>query len=46
MVESDENEDDKDKDNKDQEDGYMPDISREMVDVYLVSIIGHIEQYT
>jgi len=32
--------------NEDQEDDYMPYISRETVDGYLVSSIGHLEEYT
>jgi hypothetical protein len=35
-----------DEDEEDQEDDYMPYISRETVDGYLVSIIGHLEEYT
>ena len=54
VVETDEDEDDKDEDDEDdededeedQEDDYMPYISRETVDGYLVSIIGHLEEYT
>ena len=56
MVETDEDEDDEDEDNedednedednKDQEDDFMPNISREIVDGYLVTIIGHLEEYT
>jgi hypothetical protein len=47
-VETDEAEDDKDdedEDEDDQEDDYMPYISGETVDGYLVSIIGHLEEY-
>ena len=44
--EDDEDEDDKGKDNEDQEDNNTPYISRETVDGYLVSIIGHLEEYT
>jgi hypothetical protein len=54
VVETDEDQDDKDEDDEDdedldqedQEDDYMPYISRETVDGYLVSIIGHLEEYT
>jgi hypothetical protein len=54
VVETDEDEDDKDEDNEDNEDedeedqvdDYMPYISRETVDGYLVSIIGHLDEYT
>jgi len=42
----DEAEDNKDKDDEDQEDDYMPYINREKVDGYLVSMIGHLEEYT
>jgi len=35
-----------DKDDKNQEDDYMPYISQETVDGYLVSIIGYLEEYT
>jgi TATA-binding protein-associated factor Taf7 len=44
--EDDDDEDDEDEDEEDQEDDYMPYISRETVDGYLVSIIGHLEEYT
>jgi hypothetical protein len=44
--EDDDDEDDEDEDEEDQEDDYIPDISRETVDGYLVSIIGHLEEYT
>jgi len=37
---------DEDEDEKDQENDYMPYISWETVDGYLVSIIGHLEEYT
>ena len=40
MLETDEDEDD-----EDQEDDHMPFISQETVDGYLVSIIGHLEEY-
>jgi hypothetical protein len=43
-VEADEN--GVDEDNNDQEDDYIPYICREAVDGYLVSIIGHQEEYT
>jgi len=43
-VETDEDEDDTDEDDKDLEDDYMPYISRETVDGYLTSIIGHLEE--
>ena len=54
VVETDEDEDDKDEDDEDdkdedeedQGDDYMPYISRETVDGYLVSILGHLEEYT
>jgi len=46
VVKTDEDMDDKDENDEDQEDDYMPYISRETVDGYLVSIIGHLEEYT
>jgi len=46
VEETEEDEDDEDEDHEDQEDDYIPYISRETVDGFLVSIIGHLEEYT
>jgi hypothetical protein len=46
MVKTDEDDDNRDDEDEDQEDDYIPYISQETVDGYLVSIIGHLEEYT
>ena len=38
--------DDEDEQEEDGEEDYMPNISRDTVDGYVVSIIGHLEEYT
>jgi len=45
-AEDDKDKDDKENDSADQEGNYMPHISQETIDGYIVGIFGHLEEYT